>query len=226
MRYLVIPAHPDDGEFLCGGTVAKLAKEGNVVYYCNITSGQRGISGKSIKESAKIREAEQLNASKVLGVREVIFLGFMDGEVENTPKLRKKIVEVIRLVKPDVVMTFDPAHKYDNYARLHPDHRRTAETVFDVLYPAVGNDSYYPELIKKGFKPHTVKEAWFFGSDNPTDYIDITKTIKTKLQALREHKSQVKEHEFEKRVMHWAGETGKKAKVKYAESFRKLKLWR
>ncbi len=225
MRYLVIPPHPDDAEFVFGGTVAKLTGEGSEVFYCDITSGQRGINT-SPKKAGEIREKEQLNAAKILGVKKVIFLREMDGEVENTPELRKKIVKVIREIKPDVVITFDPAHKYDNYARLHPDHRRTAETVFDTLYPAVGSGSYYPDLIKKGFKPHSVKEAWFFGSDNPTDYVDITKTIETKLQALREHKSQVKEHEFEKRTRFWAEETGKKANMKYAEAFRKVQLWR
>ncbi len=226
MRYLVIPAHPDDGEFLCAGTVAKLTREGNEVFYCDITSGQKGIHA-SPKNAGAIREKEQLGAAKVLGVKKVIFLREMDGEVENTPKLRKKLVKVIREIKPDVIITFDPAHNYNNFFRLHPDHRRTAETVFDVLYPASGSGSYYPDLIKQGFKPHTIKEAWFFGTDNPTEFVDITKTIDKKLEALEQHKSQIEDlKQMKDRVIKWSSETGKKAKMKYAEGFRKVQLWR
>lgn len=226
MRVLVFSAHPDDLDFGCSGTVAKWTKEGKEICYCILTDGSKGKLTKiSDHKIIEIREKEQRNAAKVAGVRDVVFLGEKDGELENTKELRKKLVKVIRTIRPDIVMCFDPANRsFDNFYRFHRDHRTSGEIVFDAVYPAAGSEAFFPELTKK-YPPHKIKEAWFYATNNPNVFVDISKTIDKKLKALKQHKSQLKDfNEVEQRIKSWARKFGKRAKVKYAEGFRKVEL--
>src|SRR5947207_13385062 len=90
---MVVTAHPDDSEFGAGGTVAKLAKEGCEVVYVIVTNGNKGSSDRSMtpERLARIREEEQRNAARTLGVERVAFLGYADGEVEDTRDLRRDV---------------------------------------------------------------------------------------------------------------------------------------
>ena len=119
-RILVMMAHPDDAEFICGGTIARLVAEGRDVYYVLVTSGNRGSheAGMTMERLGKMREDEQRHAAGVIGVRDVIFLGYNDGEVEVNLGLRKELVHAIRQVQPDVLFTFDPG-----------DHMRFIQTI-------------------------------------------------------------------------------------------------
>jgi len=227
MRVLVFSAHPDDADFGCSGTIAKWTKEGREVHYCILTDGRKGKQKRNIhdNELVKIRESEQRNAAKVLGAKDVVFLREKDSELQHTKELRKKLVKVIRRIKPDIVMCFDPANRsFDNFYRFHRDHRISGEIVFDAVYPDAGNDAFFPELTK-AYPPHKIKEAWFYATNNPNVFVDISKTIDKKLEALKQHKSQIINFdEVEQRIKSWAREFGKRAKVKYAEGFRKVEL--
>jgi len=186
MRLLVIFAHPDDAEFSCAGTIAKLAKN-NDVFYLACTSGECGIEKKmSIAKKRTLREAEQKIAAKILGVKNVFFLRERDCYVENTLRLRKKIVAIIRKVRPSIVFAFDPANtSFDNFYLFHADHRNTAIAAFDAFYPSAGNKNFMP-----GTKPHKPRELHFFGTEKPNKWVDITKTISKKIEALDAHESQ------------------------------------
>src|SRR5437763_13842875 len=120
-RILVIMAHPDDAEFICGGTIARLAADGCDISYVLVTSGNRGSheAGMTMERLAKIREEEQRHAADTLGVHEVTFLGHNDGEVEVTLALRGEVVHTMRRSQPDVVLTFDTWRPY----ATQPDHR-------------------------------------------------------------------------------------------------------
>ena len=174
-KVLVIAAHPDDVDFGCNGTMA-LWSEDKEIYYVICTSGDKGDdTGKSKKEIIETREKEQRDAAKVIGVKDVIFLREPDGELENTKELRAKFVEVIRKMKPDVLFTFDPANnKFDSVFKYHPDHRAIAIGVYDSIYPAIGNEHFFPELMKNGLKPYEIKELYFYGSDHPNTWIDVS----------------------------------------------------
>lgn len=226
-KILVFSPHPDDLDFGCSGTMAKWAEEGRKIVYCIISGGCRG--GHKIKvsetELREIRKREQKKAAQVVGARQVIFLREKDGEVENTRKLRKKIVEAIRKIRPDIIVSFDPADKdFDNFYRSHRDHRFGAEAVFDAIYPDAANEAFYPELLKK-YPPHQIKEVWFFASNKPNVFIDISKTIEKKIEALKQHQSQIKDiNKAETLVRDWAKNIGRRAKMKYAEGFRRIKF--
>ena len=226
-KVLVFSPHPDDLDFGCSGAAAKWAKEGKEVVYCIITGGCRGKHKTKVseKELRKIREKEQLKAAEIAGVKKVIFLREKDGEVENIKRLRKKLVKVIRKIRPDIIMSFDPANRdFDNFYRSHRDHRFGAEAVFDAIYPDAGNEAFFPELNKK-YPPHQIKEVWFYATNKPDVFVDISETIVQKISALKQHQSQIKDFdEIEKMIKNWAREIGKKAKLKYAEGFRRVKF--
>src|SRR5437763_15364233 len=108
-RILVIMAHPDDAEFICGGTIARLAADGCDISCVLVTSGNRGSheAGMSMERLAKIREEDERHAADALGVHEVTFLGHNGGEVEVKLALRGARVQAIRRAQPHVLFTFD-----------------------------------------------------------------------------------------------------------------------
>ena len=229
-KILVISPHPDDLDFACAGTVAKLTGEGHEVSYLIVTDGSKGTRGlpqsRSISEEelVRLREREQREAARVVGVSEVTFLGFRDGEVENTPALRRELVRMLRQIRPDIVFSFDPANlSFDSFYRFHRDHRVVAEAVFDAVYPAAHNKLFFPELLEQGYKPHRPREVWFFGTANPNRFVDITDTIDKKIEALACHSSQIPDiDEVSELVRARAEELGRRAGCKYAEAFRQV----
>ena len=192
---MVVTPHPDDAEYGIAGTVARWVKEGNDVVYVVCTNGDKGSSDINMKPEVlvKIREKEQLDAAKVLGVREVIFLRHPDQGLEDTYEFRKQIVRLIRMYRPDIVATTDPYLRYI----WHRDHRIAGQVVLDAVFPYARDFLAYPDLTLDGLQPHKVKEVllWsmiLFWESQETNYrSDITDTIDLKIAALRCHKSQM-----------------------------------
>ena len=182
-QVLVYIPHPDDAEGRMAGTVARWTREGKDVVYVVCTNGDKGTSDPKMKpkELASIREQEQIAAADVLGVKEVIFLRYPDQALEETPQFRKEIVRLVRMYKPDVVVTVDPHRGYLD----HRDHRMTAQVTLDAVFPYAGSAYSYPDLLEQGLQPHKAKEIWFSGTEDPNYYVDITDTIDIKLAALR-----------------------------------------
>ncbi len=222
-RALVIVAHPDDAEFLCGGTVARWVSEGWQVAFVLVTSGDKGSHDEEItsEQLAAIREDEERAAAGVLGVKECVFLGYPDGFVEDTAELRGKIVREIRRFKPDVAITWDPYRRGHN----HRDHRLTGQAALDALYPLSRSHLYYPEHMEEGLEPHRVGEALLAGTDQPNHHVDVTKFFNKKMKALQCHKSQMSRYGFSevrKRVRKRMAEVGKEAGFKLAEVFHRI----
>lgn len=226
-KVLVIAPHPDDVDFTCSGTMALWSKD-KEIYYIICTSGEKGNHiGKSKKGIIKIREQEQKEAAKVTGVNNVIFLREPDGELENTKKLREKLVRLIRKIKPDILFSFDPSNtKFDRIGKYHPDHRAMAIAVYDSIYPAIGNIHYFPHHIaKEGLSIHEVKEFYFYGTDYPNTWIDISSVMNKKIKALLCHRSQsINKEDIEKFIKERDAKISKGKRMKYAECFRRLKM--
>jgi len=110
LRILGIFAHPDDAEFTAGGSAARWADEGAAITYVVVTNGAAGSNdpNQDLNELVRIREAEQRAACAVLGVQEVLFLGYADGTLQPTLELRRELTRIIRQLKPDRVMIGDP----------------------------------------------------------------------------------------------------------------------
>jgi len=185
----VVSPHPDDAEFGCGGTVARWARESKNVVYVICTDGGRGTSDRNMKPEAlaEIREKEQKEAARVLGVEEVVFLRYPDQGLEDTHEFRKDLVREIRKYRPEIVVTADPYRRYI----WHRDHRITGQVVLDAVFPFARDHLAYPDLLEQGFEPHKVREMLFWGADDVNCRFNISDTFELKVQALECHKSQL-----------------------------------
>ncbi len=221
---LVIAPHPDDPEFAISGMVARLTREGKKVVYVICTNGDKGTSDRSIdpEELARTRQEEQRAAAKVLGVSEVVFLGYPDQGIEDTNEFRKELVRQIRKFKPFVVATADPYRRY----MWHRDHRITGQVALDAVFPYARDHLSYPELLDEGFEPHKAREMWFWASEDPNLRLDITDTFDTKLAALRCHRSQVGDvsSEMETRLRDWAKTNAEGENFELAEAFHRVEM--
>jgi LmbE family N-acetylglucosaminyl deacetylase len=186
---MVIMAHPDDAEFVCSGTVAKWCAEGWDVFYVVATGGDKGTHDPAMhpEKLAAIREEEQREACRVLGVKECILLGYPDGFTVDNQELRGQIVGLLRKYRPDVVITWDPFRNTFN----HRDHRTIGLVTSDAIYPLVRDRLFYPHHEEDGLESHEVNEVLLAGTDNPDYVVDITDHWETKIDAIVCHASQV-----------------------------------
>lgn len=228
---LAVGAHPDDIDIGYSGTIAKWITEGAQVFYLVLTDGSKGSEDIKISspELIRIRQKEQQKAADLLGVKQVFFLDFVDGELENTPALRKQIVKIIRQIKPTTVICWDPTLYYDESRMFvnHPDHRKAGEATLDSVYPFARNARTFPELLDEGLEPHVVEELLFINFSKANYFVDISDTIDKKLEALACHKSQFTDMEkFAEIIKEMNKKSGQKAKpkMKFAEGFVRLTL--
>jgi len=222
-RVMVVTAHPDDVEFGAGGTVAKLVREGCDVTYVIVTNGDKGSSDRTMTpvRLAEVRAGEQRQAARALGVERVEFLGYPDGEVEDTRALRLDLTREIRRGRPDLVITQNPVRTYNLYVS-HRDHRIVGGAVLDCVYPLARDYFAFPELVPE-YEPHRIREAYVMQWENPQLVVDISDTIDLKLKALACHASQVGDFPaVESRVRERAAQLGKSHGYAYAEAFDRI----
>jgi len=198
-RVMGVFAHPDDPEFFAGGTFARWASEGAQTVFVLATSGDKGSSDPTMTHSvlASLREVEETAAATALGVQEVVFLRYPDGELTPSLDLRRDIVRQIRLFKPDTVVTCDPTvFWFGDRGLNHPDHRAIGEATLDAVYPTARDRLNFPSLERdEGLEPHKVKHLYISGTTSANIKVDVTAHVETKLAALREHKSQIADME-------------------------------
>lgn len=230
-RVLVIGAHPDDPEFGFGGSVAKLADDGAEVYYCVCTDGSQGGEDPAVpdEELTAIRYKEQRAAAEVLGVRDVVFLGFRDGYLAPNLELRKALTREIRRFRPDLVMTHAPLIATSiPIGASHPDHLAVGQAALAAIYPDARNPRAYPELLTQGFQAHRVKEVWLPGFESADHYVDVSAYMDRKIQAIMCHASQfagrpgMEDGAPGKWIRDRMKQVGERAGYEYAEGFRRL----
>ncbi len=227
-QVMVIVAHPDDPEFFCGGTIARWAHEGVDVTYLICTRGDKGSNDPAMTPGrlAELRVAEQWAAARTLGVRQVVFLDYKDGELQPSLELRRDIVREVRRYRPEVVVTCDPTTRFSRgiYPN-HADHRAVGDAALDALFPAAGLPLYFPELLAEGLEPHCVAEAYLCVTNEPDTWVDTTDYIDLKIAALRCHASQVPDPAtLERRIRENVDprQAAPNAPRCYAEGFRRI----
>lgn len=223
-RAMVIMAHPDDAEFVCGGTVAKWCAEGWDVRYVVVTGGDKGTHDDAMhpERLAAIREEEQRSACRALGVSECILLGYADGFTIDSHELRGQIVRLLRLHRPDVVITWDAFRRGFN----HRDHRNIGVVTADALYPAVRDHLFFEADTEDGLAAHQVNEVLLAGSDDPNYVVDITEHWERKVEAILCHASQIGGRTREDFAKQRAEQVAKEGDKPIEERFRRWSIRR
>ncbi len=218
---LILFAHPDDAEYMCGGTVALWTRDGTEVHYVIVTDGSAGSNepGATREEMAVIREREQRAAAEVLGVKTVTILGFRDGELGVNLETRRAVAREVRRIRPEVIVAPDPSRLWSGQGYInHADHRAAGELALCAVMPDSPTRLQFPELLEEGFEPYEVPNLWLV-AEEPDTFVDIGKTIELKLEALTRHQSQHAEASAPW-VRERARELGERGGVEYAEAFR------
>jgi LmbE family N-acetylglucosaminyl deacetylase len=188
----VLFAHPDDAEFMCGGTVAKWARNGCEVHYIVCTDGSAGSNepGARREDVAPIREREQRAAADVLRVKSIAFLGEPDGLLEVNPRTRKMVTREIRRLRPEVIVAPDPSRLWFASGYInHWDHKQAGLLALTAVMPDAPTRVMFQELEEEGLEPYEIPNLYLSGND-PDAFVDITETIDTKIEALAQHVSE------------------------------------
>ncbi len=227
-RAMVVVAHADDAEWGCAGTVAKWCAEGWEVVYVLCTDGSKGSEDPEMTSGrlVEIRKQEQLNAGKVLGLKDIVFLGYEDSMLEPTLELRRDIAREIRRHRPDVLICMNPVRSVDGEGYLgHPDHFASGEAALSAVFPSSRDRLTFPELLREGLEPHKVKEVWMmFHGDTADKFVDVSAYMDTAVDALKAHQTQVSEEDAEVDMRQWRNSTGKKVGFEFAEAFKVFQL--
>jgi LmbE family N-acetylglucosaminyl deacetylase len=226
---LVVTPHPDDAEGGCGAAMARwIAEAGTRVVVLMSTNGNKGTGDKSFtpESLAATREIEQQNASRLLGVDEVVFLRYGDGELEDTLKYRGEVVREIRRHKPEVIFCIDP---YRVTSHTHRDHRRSGQVALDAAFSYAWSRLDFPEQITdEGLETHQVKEALLWGSERPDTFIEINEEyIRMKAESLSAHVSQMGTRtpaERLERMTEGCRMQGERCGTPFAEGFRRIEF--
>jgi LmbE family N-acetylglucosaminyl deacetylase len=225
-RVLVITAHPDDVDFGAAGTVAQWTRQGIEVAYGIVTNGDAGGFDPAVArgEIPAIRQAEQRAAGAAVGVTDIQFLGYRDGELAVSHELRRDISRLIRQVRPQRMLIQSPDRNWNRIPASHPDHLAAGEAAICSVYPDARNPFAHPSLLlDEGLEAWSVPEVWLMASPTPGHYVDVTDTFPAKMAAIRAHASQLPApDEIEDRVRQWlemAAEQGGLPAGRLAEAF-------
>jgi LmbE family N-acetylglucosaminyl deacetylase len=222
---LAIGAHADDIDFSAACCIAQWIQAGAVVHYLIVTDGGKGSTDPHTKpaELAAVREKEQRQAADVLGIQEVHFFGYEDGALEVTMELKGRIVQLIRKLKPDTVITWDPTVKYVSELGFinHPDHCATGQATMDSVYPLARDHLSFPD---QDLAPHKVQHLLLINPERPNYFVDVTHTFDAKLQALKRHTSQVASGPLFERLKEYSAHIGKMTDCTYAEGFVRIDI--
>src|ERR671915_342483 len=222
-RALVVISHPDDAEFGAAPTIAKLTAAGARVDYVVSTDGGKGTEDPDVhpERLAETRRAEQRAAADVLGVQEIVHLGYPDGYLQPTLELRRDITRQIRRFRPDLVITQNPQRRLDHNPFIgHPDHLATGEATLASVYPAARDHLNFPELwTDEHLEPWKVRQVLLTGVEEPNLWLDVEETFDTGLASILAHASQVEPDEVSERVRERARILGEPQGIGLAQAF-------
>jgi LmbE family N-acetylglucosaminyl deacetylase len=190
-RALCVVAHPDDMEFGAAAAVARWTGQGKDVAYCMVTSGEAGIDALAPYQARPLREAEQVESARLVGVHDVQFLGLSDGVVEYNVELRRLICKAVREHEPDVVITGNFRDTWGGKNLNQADHIAVGRAVLDAVRDA-GNRWIFSEQVSAGFAAWGgVREVWAFGSPGAEHAVDITDSFDLGVASLQAHEAYI-----------------------------------
>lgn len=188
---LCVVAHPDDMEFGAAAAVARWIRQGKRVVYCMVTSGEAGIDGMHPVQARVVREAEQVESARIVGVQEVDFLGLPDGVLEYGVPLRRAITGVVRRHRPDIVITNNFRDSWGGRSLNQSDHVATGKSAVDAVRDAANRWVFHDQL-EAGLEPWKgVREVWAAGSPLSEHAADITETFDVGVASLEAHRAYI-----------------------------------
>ncbi|CAA9324351.1 MAG: hypothetical protein AVDCRST_MAG36-483 [uncultured Nocardioidaceae bacterium] len=190
-RAVAIVAHPDDMEFGAAAAVARWTRQGKEVVYVMVTSGEAGIDALSPEQCRTVREQEQVESARLVGVDTVEFLGFADGVLEYGLPLRAAVAEVVRRHQPEVVITGNFRDTFGPGALNQADHIAVGRAVLDGVRDA-GNRWVFPEQLTGDLEPWGgVRQVWAAGSPESRHGVDTTETFDLGVASLAAHRAYI-----------------------------------
>jgi LmbE family N-acetylglucosaminyl deacetylase len=190
-RALCIVAHPDDMEFGAAAAVARWTEQGKSVSYCMVTSGEAGIDGMDPPACREVREAEQIESARIVGVDTVEFLGQPDGIVEYSVALRRVLAGVVRRHRPEIVITGNFRETWGGRNLNQADHIAVGRATVDAVRDA-GNRWVFPEQLSDDLEPWGgVRAVWAFGSPESGHAVDTTDTFAAGVASLEAHRAYI-----------------------------------
>ena len=190
-RALCVVAHPDDMEFGAAAAVARWTSQGKQVVYCMVTSGEAGIDGMLPDLAREVREAEEVDSARIVGVDEVHFLHQPDGVLEYGVALRRIIAAEVRRHRPEIVITNNFHDTFGGTNLNQADHIATGKATLDAVRDA-GNRWVFNDQLVGSLEPWGgVKEVWAAGSPEARHGVDITETSDLGVESLRAHKAYI-----------------------------------
>lgn len=223
-RAIVVTAHPDDMEKVCGGVVAILVERGVKIFSVNCTPGDIGTTDPHMNRltlsSTRIREADA--GAHILGIAQTFCLGHRGGELVASLELRAQLARLYRLTQVDTLLTYDPFC----VGQIHPDHRAAGQAALDAYIPS-RMPLYRPEqFFEEGVAVSQLKHIFLFATTRtPNIFIDVTGAYEVKISACLAHKSQFPNGEVDLTAITATDRAaGQVIGAPYAESFKLLDL--
>lgn len=222
-RALAIVAHPDDLEYGAASAIARWTSQGKEIVYLLVSRGEAGIDSMTPEEVGLLREKEERNAARVVGVRHVDFLNYRDGIIEYGLSLRRDITRSIRQYCPDILITVNHHLTWNGTVLNMADHRWVGLAVLDAARDA-GNRWIFPELLDEGLEPwDNVRMVFIGGSPRPTHAVDVTGFLEKGIASLKEHQVYIEnlqgDFDPEAFLHQMARSTGKRFGCELAVSF-------
>jgi len=223
-RALAVVAHPDDMEFGAAAAVARWTRQGKQVVYCMVTSGEAGIDGMHPDETRRVREAEQVESARIVGVDAVDFLGLPDGVLEYGVGLRRAITASVRRHRPEIVITNNFRDTWGGRNLNQADHIAVGKATLDAVRDA-GNRWVFGEQLADGMEPWGgVAEVWAPGSPDAEHGVDTTDTMALGVESLAAHQAYIDglgwaEFDPDEFLQSMARQTGSRLGVTFGASF-------
>ncbi|MYS78702.1 PIG-L deacetylase family protein [Embleya scabrispora] len=186
-RAVAIVAHPDDLEYGAAAAIARWTRQGKHITYVMVTSGEAGIDGLDPDECRPLREAEQIESARIVGVDTVEFLGYPDGVLEYGLPLRRDLSRVVRRHRPEIVITGNFRDTWGGVMLNQADHIAVGRAVVDAVRDA-GNRWVFRDLLAEGHEPWGgVRAVWAGGSPQARHAVDTTEDFALGVASLEAH---------------------------------------
>jgi LmbE family N-acetylglucosaminyl deacetylase len=188
---LCVVAHPDDLEFGTAAAIARWTDQGKTVVYVMLTSGEAGIDTMEPAEARRVREAEQVESARIVGVEIVDFLGLADGVLEYGVGLRRAICATVRRHRPEIVITNNFRDTWGGQSLNQADHIATGRATLDAVRDAANRWVFHDQIEDGLERWDGVRQVWAAFSPDGKHGVETTATFDRGVASLAAHKAYI-----------------------------------